>query len=176
LPHEILPFLARDCLVYGVLPPMSNAIRLSISDSGWPSGFLTGATRLHQEPAPLARPDVLRRRLRLCTRSARRRVNRACGPCDAAIRCQRDLGKQWQSHTEERHPLIGRSGRRLTIGPGHARAPLAAAPHLVGDIGAVVVRGPDCSRNDRISSRVPPRSSWAWSPRLRSCGRTSRSG
>ena len=69
-------------------------------------------------------------------------------------------------YTGAQLPLIGRSGRLLTVGPGHARTPLAAALHLVGDIGAVVVRGPGRSRNDRISSRVPPRARrccwWCW--------------
>jgi hypothetical protein len=57
-----------------------------------------------------------------------------------------------------RRPHFGRSGRRLGLGPGHA-TPLAAALHLVGDTGAVVVRGPGRFRNDRISSRVPLRAS-----------------
>jgi hypothetical protein len=71
---------------------------------------------------------------------------------------------------------IGRSGRRLTVGPGHARTPFAAALHLVGDIGAVVVLGPGRSRNRRISSRVPPRATPTWPatwrpPRLAATGR-----
>ena len=44
-------------------------------------------------------------------------------------------------YTAPRRPLFGRSGRRLGLGPGHA-TPLAAALHLVGYIGAVVVRSP----------------------------------
>jgi hypothetical protein len=59
-----------------------------------------------------------------------------------------------QRHTGR--PLFGRSGCRLTVGPGHT-TPLAAALHLVGDTGAVIVGGPGplAERPDLIPCTAP---------------------